>query len=138
MSMMWKESNVRRSPRISGLNLNACEGQQQMGRVKVDSTKKSTAANANAVAVGPASRTRARKKRKLKPLQDVAAANTTFVSPISQEVCFFTSFTLSVNVHGNLLCLCFCCTFGFVGFYLMDVELHFSQFDFSAFFFSIF
>ncbi|KAK9193730.1 hypothetical protein WN944_004427 [Citrus x changshan-huyou] len=107
MSMMWKESNVRRSPRISGLNLNACQGQQQMGRVKVDSTKKSTAANANAnananadanadanaaaaavavaVAVGPASRTRARKKRKLKPLQDVAAANTTFVSPIAQE-----------------------------------------------------
>ncbi|KAK9196333.1 hypothetical protein WN943_004461 [Citrus x changshan-huyou] len=104
---MWKESNVRRSPRISGLNLNACQGQQQMGRVKVDSTKKSTAANANAnananadanadanaaaaavavaVAVGPASRTRARKKRKLKPLQDVAAANTTFVSPIAQE-----------------------------------------------------
>ncbi|KAH9737096.1 hypothetical protein KPL71_018330 [Citrus sinensis] len=121
MSMMWKESNVRRSPRISGLNLNACQGQQQMGRVKVDSTKKSTAANANAnanadanadanaaaaavavaVAVGPASRTRARKKRKLKPLQDVAAANTTFVSPIAQEVCFFTPFTLSVNVHGK-------------------------------------
>ncbi|ESR42891.1 hypothetical protein CICLE_v10013346mg, partial [Citrus x clementina] len=103
---MWKESNVRRSPRISGLNLNECQGQQQMGRVKVDSTKKSTAANADAnaaaaaVAVGPASRTRARKKRKLKPLQDVAAANTTFVSPIAQEVCFFTSFTLSVNVHG--------------------------------------
>lgn len=132
MSMMWKESNVRRSPRISGLNLNECQGQQQMGRVKVDSTKKSTAANANAnanadanadanaaaaaVAVGPASRTRARKKRKLKPLQDVAAANTTFVSPIAQEVCFFTSFTLSVNVHGYLLCLCFCCTFVFVGF----------------------
>ncbi|KAH9673494.1 hypothetical protein KPL70_018126 [Citrus sinensis] len=91
MSMMWKESNVRRSPRISGLNLNECQGQQQMGRVKVDSTKKSTAANADAnaaaaaVAVGPASRTRARKKRKLKPLQDVAAANTTFVSPIAQE-----------------------------------------------------
>ncbi|KAH9673497.1 hypothetical protein KPL70_018126 [Citrus sinensis] len=107
MSMMWKESNVRRSPRISGLNLNECQGQQQMGRVKVDSTKKSTAANADAnaaaaaVAVGPASRTRARKKRKLKPLQDVAAANTTFVSPIAQEVCFFTSFTLSVNVHGK-------------------------------------
>ena len=120
MSMMWKESNVRRSPRISGLNLNECQGQQQMGRVKVDSTKKSTAANANAaaaaVAVGPASRTRARKKRKLKPLQDVAAANTTFVSPIAQEVCFFTPFTLSVNVHGYLLCLCFCCTFVFVGF----------------------